>query len=53
MTRKITLTNKKIYFEDEIEEITEGTVKQIGNGGMIMSSKKHINKKVYVLIRKN
>ncbi|MBU1850440.1 MAG: DUF2080 family transposase-associated protein, partial [Nanoarchaeota archaeon] len=28
-------------------------VKQIGNGGMIMSSKKHINKKVYVLIRKN
>lgn len=51
MVRKIILTNKKLWFEDEIEEIAEGVVKQIGNGGMIISSKKHIGKKVYVLIR--
>jgi len=38
--------------EDDIEEISEGEVKRIGNGGMILSSKKHIGKKVYVLIKK-
>ena len=50
--RKIKITNKKIKFEDDFEEISEGIVKQIGNGGMILSTKKHIGKKVYVLIRK-
>ena len=50
--RKIKITNKKFRFEDDIEELTEGIVKQIGNGGMILSSKKYIGKKVYVLIRK-
>ena len=53
MVRKIKITNKKLQFEDDIEEITEGTVKQIGNGGMILSSKKYVGKKVYVLIRKD
>ena len=52
MTKKITIKNQKLHFEDDIEEITEGTVKQIGNGGMILSSKKYVGKKVYVLIRK-
>lgn len=52
MVRKIKITNNKLQFEDDIEEISEGVVKQIGNGGMIMSSKKYIGKKVYVLIRK-
>lgn len=51
--RKIIIKNKKIQFEDEIEELSEGTVKKIGNGAMILSAKKHIGKKVYVLIRKN
>jgi len=50
--KKITLTKKKIMLEDDIEEISEGEVKRIGNGGMILSSKKHIGKKVYVLIKK-
>ena len=53
MTRKIRITNNKLKFEDEIEEIAEGVVKQIGNGGMILSSKKYIGKKVYVLVRKD
>ena len=51
--RKIKIINKKLYFEDEIENISEGIVKQIGNGGMILSSKKYVGKKVYVLIRKD
>lgn len=51
--KKITITKNKLQFEDEIEEIAEGEVRKIGNGGMIMSSKKHIGKKVYVLVRKD
>ena len=51
--KKIILTKKKIMLEDEIEEIIEGKVKKIGNGGMILSSKKYIGKRVYILIRKN
>jgi putative transposon-encoded protein len=50
--RKITLTGKKFLLEDEIEWVGEGVVKRIGNGAMILSSKKHIGKKVYVLVRK-
>ena len=53
MTRKINIKNQKLYLEDDIEEIAEGVVKQIGNGGMILSSKKYVGKKVYVLIRKD
>ena len=49
--RKIQLTKNKIFMEDEIKEIYEEQVKPIGNGAMIMSSKKFIGKKVYVLIR--
>jgi len=51
--KKITITKKKLYLEDEIEEVTEGEVKKIGHGGMILSEKKHIGKKVYVLVRKD
>ena len=51
--KKITLTKNKLHLEDDIEEIAEGEVKKIGNGGMILSSKKYVGKKVYVLVRKN
>lgn len=50
--RTIELNKGKIILRDEIEEIVEGEVKKIGNGGMILSAKKYIGKKVYVLIRK-
>ena len=50
--RTIKLTKNKIMTEDEITEIYEEKVKPIGNGAMIMSAKKFIGKKVYVLIRK-
>ena len=50
--RKITLEVGKLHLDDDIEEIMEGEVKKIGNGGMILSLKKYIGRKVYVLIRK-
>ena len=50
--RKITIHEEKIMLEDEIEAMYEGKVKQIGNGGMILSNKKYIGRNVYVLIRK-
>jgi putative transposon-encoded protein len=50
--RKVTFTNGKILQEDCVEEIYEEIVKPIGNGAMIMSAKKFIGKKVYVIIRK-
>ena len=50
--RQISLNNGKFFLEDDIEAVIEGEVKRIGNGGMILSSKKYIGKKVYVLIRK-
>ncbi len=50
--RKLTLEKGKFDLEDEIDAVVEGVVKKIGNGAMILSSKKYIGKKVYVLIRK-
>ena len=50
--RTITIEKGHFHLHDEIEEVLEGEVKKIGNGGMILSSKKYIGRKVYVLIRK-
>jgi putative transposon-encoded protein len=50
--RKIDLIGTKFSLEDEVEAMFEGEVKKIGNGGMILSNKKYIGRKVYVLIRK-
>ena len=52
MVKKITITKKRVLMGDEIEGVSEGVVKIIGNGAMILSSRKHIGKKVYVLVRK-
>ena len=49
--KKIKLTKSKIFLEDDIKEIYEETVNPIGNGAMIMSAKRFIGKKVYVLIK--
>ena len=49
--RKISIENGKFQLQDDIEEVVEGEVKKIGNGGMILSSKKFVGRKVYVLIR--
>ena len=50
--RKINLENGMFHLEEEIETVVEGEVKKLGNGAMILSSKKYIGRKVYVLIRK-
>jgi len=50
--RKISVVDGKFNLQDDVEEVVEGEVKKIGNGGMIMSSKKFVGRKVYVLIRK-
>ncbi len=47
------MNENRFVIEDEIEDVSEGTVKKIGNGAMILSSKKYIGKKVYVLVRKD
>ncbi len=50
--RQIQLTKNKIFLEDDIQEVYEEVVKPIGNGAMVMSTKKFIGKKVYVLVKK-
>ncbi len=50
--RKLNLENGIFHLEDEIEVVVEGEIKKIGNGAMILSTKKYIGRKVYVLIRK-
>lgn len=50
--RQIQLTKNKIFQEDDIQEVYEEIVKPIGNGAMVMSAKKFIGKKVYVLVKK-
>ena len=50
--RKIRIEKDKFHLDDKIEVVVEGQVKRIGHGGMILSSRKYIGKKVYVLIRK-
>ena len=49
---KMSILNKKLKLETEIEAIFDGTVKPLGNGAMVIASKKHIGKKAYVIIRK-
>jgi putative transposon-encoded protein len=49
---KINILNKKFKLQENIEAIIDGTVKPLGNGAMVIASKKHIGKKAYVIIRK-
>ena len=51
-TRKTAAKDGKFHPEHEVEAVVECMVKRIGNGGMILSSKKYVGRKVYVLIRK-
>ena len=51
--KKIEITKNKVFFEDDIKEMYEERVKPIGNGAMIMSSKKYLGKKVYVLVKED
>ena len=50
---KMNILNKKFKLEEEIEAVVDGMVKPLGNGAMVIASKKFIGKKAYVVIRKN
>lgn len=50
---KINILDRKLKLEENIEGILEGIVKPLGNGAMVIASKKFIGKKAYVIIRKS
>ena len=50
---KINILNRKLKLEENIEAIIEGVVKPLGNGAMVIASKKFIGKKAYVIVRKS
>ena len=49
---KMSILSKKLRIEEEIEAVIDGFVKPLGNGAMVIASKKYIGKKAYVIIRK-
>lgn len=49
---KINVLSNKFKLEEDIEAIIDGKVKPLGNGAMVIASKKYIGKKAYVVIRK-
>lgn len=53
MPRKvIAVKGGKIKIEDEVEEIYEKKVTRYGNGAKIDAQKKHIGRKVFIIILK-
>lgn len=49
---KINILKDKVKIEEEIEAVIDGEVKPLGNGAMVIASKRYIGKKAYVVIRK-
>lgn len=49
---KMNVLKDKIKLEEEIEAIIDGEVKPLGNGAMVIASKRYIGKKAYVIIRR-
>lgn len=47
------ILNKKLRLEENIEAVIDGVVKPLGNGAMVIASKKYIGKKAYVIVRKS
>ena len=50
---KISIMNSKLKLEENIEAVIDGVVKPLGNGAMVIASKKYIGKKAYVIVRKS
>jgi putative transposon-encoded protein len=48
---KMNILGKKMRIEENIEAVLDGEVKPLGNGAMVIASKKYIGKKAYVVIR--
>jgi len=47
------VTGGKINIQDEVEEIFERRITPYGNGAKIDAQKKHIGRRVYVILLKN
>lgn len=50
--RTLKTKNNELELKDEIETIFEKTVTRFGNGAKVDCPKKHIGKRVYIIIRK-
>ena len=50
---KMNILNEKLRLEENIEAVIDGVVRPLGNGAMVIASKKYIGKKAYVIIRKS
>jgi putative transposon-encoded protein len=50
---KMNILNDKFKLEEDIEAIIEGKVKPLGNGAMVIATKRYIGKKAYIIIRKS
>ena len=51
--RTLTTKNGKLTLKDNIDTIFEKTVTKFGNGAKIDCPLKHLNRKVYVIVRKD
>lgn len=49
---KINILSNKFKLEEYIEAVIDGEVKPLGNGAMVIASKKYIGRKAYLVIRK-
>ena len=49
---KMRILSNKFQLEEDIDAIIDGKVKPLGNGAMVIASKKYIGRKAYVVIRK-
>lgn len=46
------MQGKKLHITDDIEHVYEKTINKYGTGAKIDAPKQYLNRKVYVLIRK-
>lgn len=53
MTKKVDLEKGKLSIKDDIELIFEKIVTKFGTSAKVDVAKKHIGKKVYVMIQKD
>ena len=49
---KINILSNKFKLEEDIDAIIDGKVKPLGNGAMVIASKKYIGRKAYLVIKK-
>lgn len=50
---KMSILSKKLRIEEEIDAVIDGVVKPLGNGAMVIASKRYIGKKAYIIVRKS